>query len=67
MENVMNEKNAARYVGMSISFLRKARCEGTLAGRTPGPTYIKLGRAVRYSRTDLDAWIAEHRRADEAE
>jgi len=25
-----------------------------------GPTYIKVGRLVRYKRADLDAWIEEN-------
>jgi len=43
---VIDEKDAARYVGMSVSFLRRARCEGAPGNRTPGrePDY-KIGRA----------------------
>ena len=28
-----------------------------------GPPYFKIGRHVRYSATDLTAWLSEHRRA----
>ncbi|WP_210308047.1 helix-turn-helix transcriptional regulator [Mesorhizobium huakuii] len=48
---------AADYVGLSKSFLDKARCYGT------GPTYIKLGTSVIYNTDDLDAWVSENRRA----
>jgi hypothetical protein len=37
--------------------------EKTLAewrSRGIGPRYIKVGRDVRYRRSDLDAWITEH-------
>ncbi len=46
---------AAEYVGLSKSTLDKLRCYGT------GPIYFKLGRAVVYRTSDLDAWVAEHR------
>jgi len=45
-------KQAAEYVGLSKSFLDKARCYGG------GPTYVKLGATVIYRSDDLDAWIA---------
>jgi predicted DNA-binding transcriptional regulator AlpA len=57
----LNEKDTARYVGMSVSFLRRARCEGAPGGRTPGPPFVKLGRSVRYLVSDLDAWLQAHR------
>ena len=47
---------AAVYLGVSASFLNKARSYGG------GPTYAKLGRRVVYSLTDLDAYLAEGRR-----
>ena len=47
---------AANYIGLSVSTLNKLRCFGG------GPAYLKLGRCVFYSITDLDAWVAERRR-----
>jgi predicted DNA-binding transcriptional regulator AlpA len=47
---------AAEYVGLSKSFLDKARCIGT------GPAFSKLGATVIYSTDDLDAWVAANRR-----
>ena len=32
-----------------------------------GPVFIKLGRHVRYARTDLDAWMSERRVSSTAE
>ncbi len=37
----LNEKEAAQYVGMSVSFLQKDRMNGILPGRTHGPRYRK--------------------------
>ena len=48
---------AARYTGFSKSSLDKLRVYGG------GPTYAKLGARVVYDRSDLDAWIAERKRA----
>ena len=48
-------KQAAAYVGVSKSYLDKARCYGG------GPTFVKLGSAVIYRSEDLDAWVAENR------
>ena len=59
----LNETEAAHYIGMSVSFLRHDRMDGKLPNRTPGPVFIKAGRAVRYLTSDLDAWLAQHRRA----
>jgi predicted DNA-binding transcriptional regulator AlpA len=42
---------AASYVGLSISFLNQARLRGS------GPTFLKLGRAIRYDSRDLDTWL----------
>lgn len=50
---IMKVEMAAEYLGMSVSTLNKWRCHGG------GPLFMKLGRAVRYRREDLDAFIAE--------
>ena len=60
--NVINEKEASMYIGMSISFLRQARMEGSREGRTPGPPFIKIGKSVRYLTNDLDKWLRENRK-----
>lgn len=57
---VLNEKQAARYIGMSVYFLQKDRAEGKLSGRTPGPRWIKIGRRVLYSKCELDNWLQQH-------
>lgn len=57
MTKVMNEKEAAAYIGMSVSFLQKDRTEGRLIGRTPGPRWLKIGKRVLYLKDDLDLWL----------
>ena len=47
---------AADYLGFSRQFFEGARHKGS------GPPYVKLARAVRYRRKDLDAWMADHMR-----
>lgn len=60
-KDILTEKDAAMYIGMSRSFLSQDRINGYRANRTPGPTYIKLGRSVRYHKQDLDDWLNKHR------
>lgn len=48
---------AAAYLALSVSFLNKLRCSGG------GPVFRKVGRAVLYHPTDLDVWLASHRRS----
>ena len=61
MPDLLNESDAARLIGMSVSFLRAARFRGVLGNRTPAPPHLKLGRAVKYDRRDLEAWLAARR------
>jgi len=53
----LTEIEAAKYIGMSRSFLAQARMEGKRDNRTPAPPFIKIGRSVRYLREDLDKWL----------
>ena len=61
-KKLLTEPETARYLAVSRIFLRKSRMEGRRENHTPGPPFVKFGRAVRYAIEDLDAWIAEHRR-----
>ena len=61
VRELVTEEDAARHIGMSVSFLRMGRCRGTLGNRTPTPPYLKLGASVRYDKQDLDAWLDERR------
>lgn len=58
---MLTEREAARYIGMSRSFLSQDRMNGYRVNRTPGPDFVRLGRAIRYRRQDLDAWISKNR------
>lgn len=42
---------AAIYLGLARSTLNKWRCHGG------GPTFIKMGRAVRYRQKDLEGFL----------
>lgn len=58
---VLSEKEAAHYIGMSLSYLRQDRCYGATGQRAPGPDFIKIGRTVRYHVNDLDQWLFSHK------
>ena len=60
LTRALNEKAAAHYIGMSVSFLQKNRMNGSLPGRTVGPRFAKLGKRVMYLRDDLDVWLEQH-------
>ena len=60
-ESLLDTVAAARRLGVSPSFLAKARMQGT------GPRYRKLGRAVRYAQGDLDHWLLACSRTSTAE
>lgn len=49
---LLDNKQAAEFIGMSIKSLDKDRCVGHL-----GIPFVKLGRAVRYRESDLKSWI----------
>ena len=57
VKRAFTEQETAEYIGMSRSFLRQSRMDGTLDNRTSAPKFIKIGRAVRYLREDLDSWL----------
>jgi hypothetical protein len=59
--DLVDEVAAAKYIAMSVAFLRAARCHGRLGHRTPPPPHLQLGRAIRYAISDLDAWLAARR------
>ena len=48
----LNTVEAARMIGLAVTTLEKMRVAGT------GPRYVKMGRAVRYRATDLEAYLA---------
>ncbi len=50
----LNTAAAARYLGLSTSFLEKARINQTT---TPGPKFRRKGKRVLYLRNELDAYL----------
>ena len=56
---LLDEKRAARILGVSLSFLRKSRSEGAPGDRTQAPGFVRVGGRVFYRRADLEAWIAD--------
>jgi hypothetical protein len=56
LSELMTEREAAAYLKLSPKRLANRRVYGW------GPTFVKLGRAVRYKRIALEDWIAQGRR-----
>ena len=60
---LLDEHEAAIYIGMAESTLRLYRMEGQVGDRTPAPEYVKVGdkgkSSVRYEKAELDRWIRE--------
>lgn len=53
--DILTSAAAARFIGMSESWLRQSRMSA--ADATHPPPFIKIGRAVRYLKRDLEAWL----------
>lgn len=51
-EILYSEIQAAPFFGLSAATLRKMRCVGA------GPSFVKLGKAVRYRKSDIDEYVA---------
>jgi excisionase family DNA binding protein len=51
-ETYFTPREAAEYLRSSTSTLAKAR----LTDR--GPAFVRIGRAVRYRQSDIDAWMS---------
>jgi hypothetical protein len=54
---LLDEQHASRFLGVSLSFLRKARSEGSPGNRTPAPPFVKVGGRCLYRRSDLETWV----------
>jgi predicted DNA-binding transcriptional regulator AlpA len=62
LDRLLNEKEAAEFLGYSIRALQNWRLRGG------GPRFVKVSsRSVRYRRRDLLAWIEEHLRSSTSE
>jgi excisionase family DNA binding protein len=52
-ENALNERQAAKYLGISPGTLRLWRAEGS------SPRYFRAGKLVRFRVSDLNEWIEQ--------
>jgi predicted DNA-binding transcriptional regulator AlpA len=51
MDSLLNQKQAAKILGLSVRTLERHRVAGT------GPRYSRLGRLIRYRPGDLTEWV----------
>jgi excisionase family DNA binding protein len=51
-ETYFTPREAAAYLRSSTSTLAKARMTKR------GPTFVRIGRAIRYRQRDIDAWMS---------
>jgi hypothetical protein len=58
---VLTAKEAAKPLKVSLSWLAKARMRGD------GPTYVKVGRSIRYAETALIQWMKSRQRLSTSE
>ena len=52
---LLNEKDAAKRLQVSVGLLRKWR------GNGQGPRIIRMDRCIRYACEDLDSFVQQHR------
>ena len=50
-DELLNEVATARFLNTAPRTLEAWRYKGT------GPAFIRVGRAIRYRRSDLEAWL----------
>lgn len=53
MTMAVDTKGAAERIGLAAKTLENMRTRGN------GPSFVKMGRSVRYRIADLDAWMAD--------
>jgi hypothetical protein len=51
MQELFDERSAAKVLSCSVALLRKWRLVGE------GPAYVKVGRLVRYRQADIDVFL----------
>jgi predicted DNA-binding transcriptional regulator AlpA len=57
----LTESEAAACLGLKVATLRAWRHQSR------GPTFVRLGRAIRYLRADIDAFLAANRHRPESD
>lgn len=61
MAPLLDQKQAAQILGLSVRTLERHRLAGT------GPRYARLGHLIRYRQSDLEDWIDSNLRASTSE
>ena len=56
---LLDETQASKVLGVSLSYLRKSRNEGTRKDRTPAPQHVKVNGRCLYPLRACLAWIDE--------
>ena len=56
---LLSEHQVAELLGVSLSYLRKSRSEGTRKDRTPAPQHVKVNGRCLYPLRACLAWIDE--------
>ena len=59
LPELLTEKEAAAILNVSVSYLRQSRSEGCTGNRTPAPKFTKIGKTVRYKKSELARWVRE--------
>ena len=54
---LVTQQQLANELQVSIRTLERWRKDGT------GPAFIRVGRSLRYRRSDIDAWLTQQRRS----
>jgi predicted DNA-binding transcriptional regulator AlpA len=60
-ERLMTPGEAAEFLRVSVSWLSKSRMTGR------GPTYLKLGRSIRYGEVAIQQWMNSRQRLSTSE
>ena len=61
LDALLHPRDAAKFLGMSESWLAKSRLRGD------GPRFVKVGRAVRYPESSLREFIKSRMRGSTSE
>lgn len=61
-KRLLTEQETAKYLGVTLAWLRWTRYSGPSARGPLPPPYIRVGsRSVRYDIKDLEKWLASNR------
>lgn len=61
VNGLLNQREAARYLGVSERFLEKGRVSGR------APRFVRVGRSIRYDLDDLRNWVDSRKASNTGE